>query len=197
MSQRTEFRLRNWNLYTLSLKRNSHFVPTDRIPTEELKLCQTIAIQLLFRVPTDRIPTEELKHKITTAMQNHLTQVPTDRIPTEELKHKIWWRRYWDWLSSQRTEFRLRNWNKSLYVEKEWCRLCPNGQNSDWGIETKIIYECVVRCVQVPTDRIPTEELKPSWFKISHTAALMSQRTEFRLRNWNCERSDSLQTFLH
>ena len=60
------------------------YVPTDRIPTEELKLLDAGFVDDARRVPTDRIPTEELKLVI------------------EDLNVK-------GMVKSQRTEFRLRN----------------------------------------------------------------------------------------
>ena len=38
-------------------------VPTDRIPTKELKLAVVVAAAAMVLVPTDRIPTKELKRK--------------------------------------------------------------------------------------------------------------------------------------
>jgi len=62
-------------------------VPTDRIPTEELKLeIETQLADIQERVPTDRIPTEELKQRGIIRYMNSTVYVPTDRIPTEELK---------------------------------------------------------------------------------------------------------------
>jgi len=38
-----------------------YVVPTDRIPTEELKQMEWFPVKNSVKVPTDRIPTEELK----------------------------------------------------------------------------------------------------------------------------------------
>jgi len=61
-------------------------VPTDRIPTEELKLHNSPPGGGAPRVPTDRIPTEELKLEQINGNAMPARMVPTDRIPTEELK---------------------------------------------------------------------------------------------------------------
>ena len=60
-------------------------------------------------VPTDRIPTEELKLWHTANKEQSFAYVPTDRIPTEELKRGRLRHQIHPNIPSQRTEFRLRN----------------------------------------------------------------------------------------
>ena len=135
-------------------------VPTDRIPTEELKHPKIFNKVKFTFVPTDRIPTEELKlggnrqnkpcillsqrtefRLRNWNMRNTRYHTPSFGSQRTEFRLRNWnfgllIFNYPHYTTSQRTEFRLRNWNLKFDYQLNCQQFRPNGQNSDWGIET-------------------------------------------------------------